>query len=171
MYNYKMETWRKIEEYDNYSVSDFGNVRNDKTNKILKPSIDRKGYCKTNLYEDTKPKTFRIHQLVAIAFIDNPDHKIYVDHIDNNRENNNIGNLRWCTSQENQRNSKIGVNNLSGTKGVSFCNRRNKWRSRICIDRLDIHLGYFDTIEEAKEARQIRANQAFGVFVNACEKL
>ena len=61
-----------------------------------------------------------IHRLVAIAFVDNPQNKKYVDHIDNNTKNNNINNLRWATLKENQHNRSIGKNNTSGCKGIYF---------------------------------------------------
>jgi hypothetical protein len=166
-----METWRKIEEYDNYSVSDFGNVRNDKTGRILKPTMNKCGYYLLNLYDKGKIKYFRVHRLVATAFIENPTNKEYVDHIDGNKLNNNRHNLRWATNSENQRNTGLTSKNTSGVKGIYFQKITNKWYAQITVDRITVSLGYFNTMEEAKEARQIRANQAFGVFVNACEKL
>ena len=59
----------------------------------------------------------------------------------------------------------------SGVKGVSWDKDTNKWRARIKIDGIQIHLGLFTNLEDAKETRMIKANQAFGVFTNACEKI
>jgi len=165
-----METWRKIEDYDNYSVSDLGHIRNDKTG-IIKKLVMRNGYYSVLLYDNGNRKNVNIHRIVANAFIINPDNKPIVDHIDGNKLNNNKTNLRWASCSENGMNQKICSINTSGIKGVYWEKLNNKWRARIKIDGINIHLGYYDTLEEAKNARQIRANQAFGVFVNACEKL
>ena len=67
-----MEEFRKIAKYD-YSVSNFGNVRNDRTNRILKLGIDDSGYYKVILYKNGKTKNMRVHKLVANAFIPNPN--------------------------------------------------------------------------------------------------
>lgn len=143
------EEWKDIIDYENYSISNYGNVKNNKTNKILKNSIDRYGYYKINLSKNNKGKHFKIHRLVAIHFIDNPDNKKCVDHIDNNPLNNHINNLRWATYQENNRNSKKKSNCSSIYKGVS--KRNNKWETKIGINKKRIHLGYFDTQEEAAQ--------------------
>jgi len=166
-----METWRKIEDYDNYSISDLGNVRNDTTSKILKTTTDKDGYHYMNLYRNGKRKTFINHKLVACAFIDNNDNKRCVDHINNDRSDNRKENLRWATCQENNRNAKLKIDNTSGVKGVCYYKITKKWVAKLKIDGINIHLDYFDTIEEAKEARIRKANQVFGVFVNDCEKL
>jgi hypothetical protein len=94
-----------------------------------------------------------------------------VDHIDNDKTNNNISNLRFATSKENSQNSKLRSNNTSGHKGIYFNKRAKKWRAHIQIDGININIGYFDNLEDAKIARINRANQAFGVYTNACEKL
>ena len=69
-----VETYKKIEGFENYSISDFGNVRNDKTGRILKQS-HRNGYQMVRLQKDNKTYKNDIHRLVAIAFIDNLDKK------------------------------------------------------------------------------------------------
>ena len=109
--------------------------------------------------------------MIATAFIENPENKPYIDHIDNNGFNNSISNLRWATSQENSHNAKLSQRNSSGVKGVSFDKKENKWRAQIQIDGIKIHIGYYLTLEKAKEARIARANIAFGAFINACEKI
>ena len=84
--------WEKIiinGEKTNYSVSQTGEVRNDKTNKILSQRIQQ-GYKHVGLTINGKGKSCRVHRLVAQAFIPNPENKPYVNHIDGNRSNNNI---------------------------------------------------------------------------------
>ena len=95
--------WKKV-YYENmetdYSVSDEGLVRNDKTNYILKNNIQQ-GYCHVTIYINKKQKRMRVHRLVAEAFIPNPDNKPYVNHKDGIRSNNKIDNLEWTTPSEN----------------------------------------------------------------------
>jgi len=163
------EEYRPIKDYSNYAVSNFGNVENVKTGRILKASIDNTtGYYKVSLYKNKIAKSYYVHQLVAEAFLDNPDDKLCVDHIDNNKLNNIINNLRYATHTENNRNAKLSSKNTSGVKGVSFYQPLNKWNAYIYIDGIRIHLGYYDNIDDAKQARINRANQAFGEFKNIC---
>ena len=108
---------------------------------------------------------------MAIAFITNPDVKSCVDHIDNDKSNNKIANLRWATHSQNSQNKSMMSNNTSGVKGVIWDKSSNKWRARITIDGIKVHLGYFKNLEDAKQVRITKANQAFGVFTNSCEKI
>jgi hypothetical protein len=95
--------WKKIIDNNietNYSISDNGEVRNDKTNKILSQRTQQ-GYKHVTLSISKKSKSFRVHRLVAIAYIPNPENKPYVNHIDGCRSNNLVSNLEWCTPAEN----------------------------------------------------------------------
>ena len=166
-----METYKIIEGFENYSVSDFGNVRNNETVRILKKTITSDGYIRISLKLNKVEYKKRVHILVANAFIANPDGKACVDHIDNIKSNNHINNLRWATSAENQHNRSVNINNKSGCKGVSWHKGNKKWQSQIMIDGINVHLGYFPSLEDAKQARITRANHAFGVCTNACEKI
>ena len=166
-----VEVFRSVDGYENYAVSSFGKIKNTKTGKILKAGDNGRGYLTVNLCEDGVKKTHRIHRLVANAFLDNPDDKLCVDHKDNNKTNNNISNLRFATTKENSQNSKLSNNNTSNVKGVYFNKKAKKWHARIMIDGIQIHIGYYDNLEDAKTARVNRANEAFGVYTNACERL
>ena len=166
-----VEVFRSIENYDNYAVSSFGRVKNVRTGIILKARNDKDGYLRVNLYEDAIRKTHQVHRLVANALIDNPDDKLCVDHIDNNRTNNYISNLRFATNKENSQNRKLSSRNTSKVKGISFNKKAKKWHAQIMIDGISIHIGLFANLEDAKLARVNRANEAFGIYTNACEKL
>lgn len=164
------EIWKQIEEYDNYTISSLGNVKNNKTGKILKPSFDTHGYYFINLYNNDRKKLCYIHRLVSSAFIKNPDNKPCVDHSDNVRTNNNVINLRWATRIENGRNALKRSDNTSGTKGVYFNKKLQKYCARIAIHKKRINLGYYDNLEEAKLARQTKAKELFGEYINICEQ-
>ena len=166
-----VEVFRSIDGYDNYVVSSFGRVKNTKSGKVLKAGLVGNGYLNVVLYDDGVVKNHKIHRLVACAFINNPDNKECVDHKDNNKTNNYISNLRFATSKENSQNSSISSRNTSGCKGIDWYKKNKKWRAKIMIDGIQIHLGYYDNIEDAKTARINKANEAFGVYINACEKL
>lgn len=98
-------------------------------------------------------KSYRVHRIVLEMFNGpiGPDKE--VDHINHDRSDNRIDNLRLVTKSENQKNKGIAKNNTSGVAGVTWCSKYGKWRARIMIDRKSIHLGRFDTIEQAAKAR------------------
>lgn len=96
------ETWKAVKDYEElYEVSTFGNVRNKVTGKIKNPSDNGHGYKSVSFWRNNKGKLFYLHRLVATAFIDNPDNKPEVHHIDSDRSNNKLDNLQWVTSKEN----------------------------------------------------------------------
>ena len=95
-----IEEWRKVKGYEKYSVSNKGNVRNDETGRILKKSVNNNGYELVSLGKNSGK--LRVHRLVASAFLG--DVKGFViDHIDGNKQNNNVENLEIVTSSENNK--------------------------------------------------------------------
>ncbi len=165
-----MESWTIIEGFENYMVSDLGNVKNNKNGRIIKQHKEN-GYKRLNIEVNKKRYKKLLHILVAVAFIPNPENKPFVDHIDNCITNNNIKNLRWATRAENNQNRSMRNDNTSGVKGVSWNKTSSSWRATIQIDGIKVHLGYFKNLEDAKQARIKKANEAFGVFTNSCEKI
>jgi hypothetical protein len=166
-----METYKVVKGFENYSVSDHGNVKNNTTRKILKNCPNVHGYEQVQLWKDQKRSTLKVHRLVALSFLPNLEAKPMVDHIDNNILNNNVSNLRWATRVQNGQNRILNKNNKTGYKGVSFNKRKDKYVSVIQVDGIQVQLGYFTNIEDAKQARIIKANQAFGIYTNSCEKI
>ena len=98
-----MEEYRQIKDFENYEISNYGNVRNKKTKRILKSNCVGKGYLAVQLSKNSTRKSFQIHRLIALEFIPNsdPENKTQVNHIDGNKLNNNIDNLEWVTPSEN----------------------------------------------------------------------
>jgi len=158
-----VEMWLQVRGYPKYEVSSFGRIRNKKSKKILKLKSHR-GYKRIGLCNNNKQKFFLVHRLVAEAFIPNQQNKTCVDHVDHNKSNNNVVNLRWATHSENGMNKRRSTNNTSGVIGVSWNKRDHKWQANISIDGIRKHLGYFDTMEAAKRARVRAVNRLFGEF-------
>lgn len=94
---------KKIVGYEDYAISENGDVFSYRTNKFLKPQKNRRGYYCVLLYRDGNVKLCRIHRLVAEAFLPNPNGYDTVDHIDGCKENNCVSNLQWMTAADNTR--------------------------------------------------------------------
>lgn len=125
---FMQEIWKDISGYEGiYQVSNFGNIKsleryfptkNPKkpiahiNEKILKLRTDKKGYLNVGLTKNGKFRTIQVHRIVAEAFIPNPENMPQVNHKDENKSNNNVNNLEWCSRKYNcnygTRNLKIG---------------------------------------------------------------
>lgn len=117
------ENFRFIDEFPNYLIGDKGTIFSMLKRKPIK-THDLKGYEQVQLVSADGLKMVLVHRLVAMAFIPNEEGKIYVDHIDGNRKNNNAINLRWCTHKEND-NFEIAkqrkVDSAIRAKGKAVC--------------------------------------------------
>lgn len=144
-----MEEWKKIKGYSDYKVSSFGRVKSFKWNKerILKPVIGKCGYAFYRLWVNGVAKTIKGHRLVAIAFFENAENPNYVvDHINNIKDDNRLENLQMLTHRDNI--IKEAKSN-TGLSGVYKPKHTKKYRSIISVNKKQIHLGYYDTPEEA----------------------
>ena len=101
------EIWKDIEEYEGlYQVSNYGNIKafyykGKRHQTLLRKSVGKLGYEMVGLNKNGVHKTFTVHRLVAQAFIPNPDNKPCIDHINTNKTDNRVNNLKWCTQKEN----------------------------------------------------------------------
>lgn len=112
-------------------------------------SFDNKGYKRAKIGRNT----YLVHRIVFML------HHGYLpkflDHIDNNRTNNKIENLRPATSAENNRNRSISSRNRSGIKGIMWAEPNKKWKVQCTVDYKQHHIGYFNDIEDAKIALHV----------------
>ena len=107
----------KINGFPNYSILEDGTITNDKTGRVLKHAIYN--YARVTLMNNKKRKDITVHRLLGIHFIPNPDNKPMIDHINRNKLDNRLENLRWVTNQENCRNSNLSKKNKLGHKYIS----------------------------------------------------
>ena len=92
---------RKIQGYEDYCIDEYGNIYSLKSHKYLSQQKGKDGYYYVNLCKDGLRKIIAVHRLVAMNFIDNPYELPMVNHKDENRENNALSNLEWCTEKYN----------------------------------------------------------------------
>ena len=150
-----MEIWKDIKNYEGiYLVSNLGNVKSIGRNiskimfggknssyfrkeRILKPGYLR-GYQHVSLCKDGNIKIFKVHRLVANAFINNLENKLQVNHKDGNKSNNKVENLEWVTAYENTVYSKS-----TSIPGITYSNNKFRVRYR------QKHYGYFKYLNDA----------------------
>lgn len=158
------EIWRPIKNYEGlYEISSWGNVKSlpkkvkvgiknnnfaIKKEKILKQTHRKDGYRRIALSHNKSTKNYYVHRLVAEAFIDNPNNYKYINHKDENKSNNNIDNLEWCSFKYN---INYGTRNKRASKSLTGKNTKaviqydyegnfiKKWNSIAEIER---ELGY-----------------------------
>ena len=147
------EEWREIIGFfGKYKISSLGRVVTK--NKEIKKIIDCEGYYSLNLVFSNVYKIYRVHTLVAKAFIENPNNLPEIDHKDRDKLNNNINNLRWVSASANSLNSKIYSTNTTGFTGVYWHKKAKKWMAGITINYKTKHLGLFVNKADAINARK-----------------
>ena len=147
-----MEIWKDIKGYEGkYQVSNLGNVKSLKRDKVMSPIVRRHGYFGVQLYDGKgKQKTYSIHRLVAQTFIDNPNNYAEVNHKDENKTNNCVDNLEWCTHKQNAR---------YGTRGkrIGEKHTNNTWHSK----RVAQHTLEGELIQEFPSLAQVKRELGF----------
>ena len=139
------EIWKDIKDYPNYQVSNLGNVKNIKTNKILKPFNTSNEYLKVALSKNGISKQFFIHRIVAKAFIPNPNNLPEVNHIKEfEKTNNKVDNLEWCNHSYNQN---------YGTRNERVAKKLRKIKCKK-VNQYDLDGNYIKTWNSIKEAEK-----------------
>ena len=140
--------WKTIDGWSAYEVSDAGEIRRE--GRVLKPVINRDGYLRQGLSSNNIKQTFRVHRLVAQAFIPNPENKETVDHINWITTDNRVENLRWATQSE----QLIHQRRMPGVSGHLNIQRNGRsWRVHIKRDKKWIFYKLYPTLEEAIAGR------------------
>lgn len=96
-----MEYWKIIKQFPEYEISTYGRVRKIKTQKCLYIKHHSRGYLQVVIQSNDKKHYLYIHRLVAQAFIPNPQSLPFVNHKDEDKQNNHVDNLEWCTCEYN----------------------------------------------------------------------
>ena len=126
----------EIQGYPNYLIYQDGRIWSKPgKGRFLKQAVTHDGYHRVGLYRDNKGKFFSVHRLVAIHYIPNPDNKPEVDHINQDRSDNRLENLRWVTSLENSENMGTNKNNTSGHKNIYYQKKSDGWKFEKMINR------------------------------------
>ena len=128
--------------------------------------VDNRGYksYKLTIRYNNKKHDIRCSRIIMIlnnGFLTNGK---VADHINNNAIDNSLKNIREATISENCRNSKLRKNNTSGIKGISWDKKRKKWEVKLYVNYKKIHIGYFLSLEDAKEAISQARKKFHGEF-------
>ena len=153
------EQWRSIDGYINYQVSNIGRVRNATTGRILKQCLRIDGYYCVCLYYESLKQIHLAHRLVANEFLEKHDdlNDYIIDHIDRNRTNNKVFNLRYATSSQNKFNQAKSLSIKSSSVFKDVYEQRGKWIAYITYKGKKYHLGSFDLEEEAAVSYNMKA--------------
>jgi len=154
-----MEVWKKIEGFENYEVSNYGNVKSLNYNrmgleKVLSPSPSRGGYLQIGLYKNGIGKVKKIHQLVAITFLNHTPcgMELVINHINFIKTDNRVENLEVITQRENTNQKHLKTKRTSIYRGVYWCKKANKWKVQTQLNGKNKYLGLFTCEKEAGNA-------------------
>ena len=150
------EIWKDIPGYEgHYLASNLGNIKSLKNGKekILSKLKNHKNYFFVRLSLNNKKKIFKVHQLVAMAFLNHEPCglKRVVDHINNNVSDNRLSNLRIISNRDNCHRVKNGLN-TSKYIGVIYDKIKKRWRAQASIKNKRFHIGYYSDEETAAKA-------------------
>lgn len=176
------EEWRDIIGYEDlYMVSNLGRVKSLERydsrgckikERILTGTIDKYGYIIVNLSKNNKNKQFKVHRLVAIAFIPNSENKPFIDHINTIRDDNRVENLRWATYEENNNNQltrKKKSENHANIKGENNPMYGKKHSEETKKKMSKSHKGSNNS--NSRKVRCIELDRVFNSIIEAEEEL
>ena len=172
------EIWKDIKGYEGlYQVSNLGNVKSlgrityggkygthKLKEKILKTTGTGK-YYQVILRKNSKNKSFYIHRLVGIAFIDNINNYSDINHKDGNTHNNNLNNLEWCTRSDNIKHSYKALKRKASVKGFIEYNEKQKRK----INQYDLNGNFIKTWDSIKDAENYLNLKFSGSICECCQ--
>ena len=136
-----MIEWKDIAEYEGfYKINNIGEILNVRTNRLLHQCVRKSGYkqvtlCKVDEDGYRTQRVYRVHRLVAQAFIPNPKNLPQINHKDENKSNNCVDNLEWCTAKYNinygERNAKVS----KALIGHELFGRETRYKKKYCVTR------------------------------------
>jgi len=137
-----IEEWRKIKGFEDYEISNLGRVKSLKygKEKIMKPAKDKDRYLYVHLYQNKKTKCYRVHRLVAQAFLLNPNNYPDINHKDEDKTNNCVSNIEYCSKS---------YNNSYGTR----TERASKAKS-IPVVQTDMENNYINVYQSARQVQR-----------------
>jgi len=155
-----VEIWKDLPEYeDKYMVSDQGNVYSKGRKKILTMKNNHDGYLRIQIYAGNNTCRFvSAHRLVALAFIDNPENKPFINHKDGNKANNTVSNLEWVTQKE----------NIIHAWETGLAKSQLNKKGSMAVDQFDLDGNYIATHPSQMEAQRVTG--ASHASISACCK-
>lgn len=124
-----------VKNYETYGINKQGELKDFRTGKLINCSLNKSGYKKVILVNPNGKKGFLLHRLVALQFLEPIDNKPEIDHIDRNKLNNNVENLRWADDYEQSQNKGNFKNNKLNEKYICFEQDKHSTRYRLQITR------------------------------------
>lgn len=144
--------YKQLENFSNYLIYPDGKIINIKSNRSITHSLHCSGYYIVKLVDDAGiRKTFRLHRLLAILFIPNPNNFPYINHKDENKQNNSLDNLEWCDAAYN---NKYGSRIEKAKKGQSITGRTGLKLYQIKDTKV---IAVYTSIKEASDITGIKA--------------
>ncbi|MDR1286282.1 MAG: HNH endonuclease [Treponema sp.] len=170
------EIWKDITGYEGlYKASNYGNILSVQRHKInrtireriLKKDKGKNGYFCIYLSKNGKVKKHLIHRIVAMTFIPNPENLPQVNHKDENKSNNYVGNLEWCTCSYNSSYGTINQRRTAHTNYYSSANMERHKRDRIPVMQLSRKLELINVFESLSQAA-VKTNTPIGTICRCC---
>lgn len=140
--------WKEIKDYEHYLINEKGEIKNSVKGNILTPVVQKNGYAYINLRKKEKRKNFRVHRLIALAFIPNPEKKRTVNHKNGVRSDNRLENLEWMTHSENNKHSFTNL----GRRPHSYNKFGKESKSSIYVNQLTLSGEFIQTFAGQQEA-------------------
>lgn len=160
-----VEIFKDIKGFEGYyQISNLGKVKSfHSKNKIIKNTINNQGYCYVRLFLKNKKTKLLVHRLIAIAFIENPSNKKFINHIDGNKLNNDISNLEWCTHKENMQHAHSNnLINYNKIKIKQYDKKNNFIKEYESIKEAAIYIGDKSYCSNIVKCLKNKINYAYG---------